>query len=174
MGLVSKRIDRQLAEDLYRRYGFQVERRCLRILHDPERAADAAQEVFIKLMEKGAGFEGRSEWMTWLYRVSTNICLNRLRDAKRKRARQEQIFKEAERGPIESGAESTLDRKRMLQSQMQRSDRKTQQIVLYYFWDQMSQEEIGKIMKLSRVSVNKRLQKFRRGLSNAVSDREMS
>lgn len=54
-------------------------RLCERLLHDREEACDAAQEVFIKAFRKARSLEPRGQLYTWLYRVATNNCLNRLR-----------------------------------------------------------------------------------------------
>lgn len=55
---------------------------CYRILNDREEALDAAQEVFIKTYRKAGSLEQRGELFTWMYRVATNHCLNRLRRRK--------------------------------------------------------------------------------------------
>ena len=52
---------------------------CQRLLMDREEALDAAQEVFIKLYQKADRLRPRGQLFTWLYRVATNHCLNRLR-----------------------------------------------------------------------------------------------
>ncbi len=55
---------------------------CQRMLNDREEALDAAQEVFLKTYRKGSSLEQRGELYTWMYRVATNHCLNRLRRRK--------------------------------------------------------------------------------------------
>jgi RNA polymerase sigma-70 factor, ECF subfamily len=42
-------------------------------------AKDITQEVFLKLMTTIAQFQNRSEFSTWLYRLITNMCLDRKR-----------------------------------------------------------------------------------------------
>jgi RNA polymerase sigma-70 factor (ECF subfamily) len=157
---VSKELERAVVEDLYRRYWFQVEARCRRILAGPE-ALDAAQEVFVRLITSGGEFRAESEWMTWLYRVATNICLNRIRDQQRRGARWQ-----ADALAATAGSEVDLERlfanRERLIEVLGRFDQKTQQIAIHYFLDEMTQDEIGEVLSLSRVSVNKRLQRFRK------------
>jgi RNA polymerase sigma-70 factor, ECF subfamily len=57
-----------------------------RMLADPDEAADATQEVFIRVMRSVLGFRGESAFGTWLHRVTVNVCLTMLR--KRSRARE--------------------------------------------------------------------------------------
>lgn len=52
---------------------------CFRLLGDREEALDAAQEVFLKLYLNAGGLRRRGAVFTWLYRVASNYCLNRLR-----------------------------------------------------------------------------------------------
>jgi RNA polymerase sigma-70 factor (ECF subfamily) len=57
-----------------------------RMLADPDEAADATQEVFVRVMRSVLGFRGESAFRTWLHRVTVNVCLTMLR--KRSRARE--------------------------------------------------------------------------------------
>jgi RNA polymerase sigma factor (sigma-70 family) len=61
------------------RHQDRVVRLCQRLLVDREDALDAAQEVFIKAYQKAGELQRRGELFTWLYRVATNHCFNRLR-----------------------------------------------------------------------------------------------
>jgi RNA polymerase sigma-70 factor (ECF subfamily) len=58
---------------------------CRRMLADPEEAADATQEVYLRVMRSVLGFRGDSAFGTWLHRVTVNVCLTALR--KRSKAR---------------------------------------------------------------------------------------
>ena len=55
----------------------------LRILKNPDDAADMLQETFIAVYEKIDSFDGRSNFFTWLYRIATNFALMKLRKGKR-------------------------------------------------------------------------------------------
>lgn len=52
---------------------------CQRLLGDRAAAEDATQEVFVKLYRNAGSLKPRGQLYTWLYRVATNLCLNRLR-----------------------------------------------------------------------------------------------
>jgi RNA polymerase sigma-70 factor, ECF subfamily len=57
-----------------------------RMLADPDEAADATQEVFVRVMRSVLGFRGESAFGTWLHRVTVNVCLTML--GKRAKARE--------------------------------------------------------------------------------------
>src|SRR5881275_1020191 len=46
-------------------------------------AADVTQQVFVKLMTRIGQFRGNSEFMTWLYRLVVNCCLDERRKQRR-------------------------------------------------------------------------------------------
>lgn len=77
-------MDDSTIDQLYRRYGPVVLRRARAILGDEEQARDLVQEVFVQVLEKKGGFRGEASPMTWIYRITTNLCLNRLRDGLRR------------------------------------------------------------------------------------------
>jgi RNA polymerase sigma-70 factor (ECF subfamily) len=52
---------------------------CRRMLADPEEAADATQEVYVRVVRSVLGFRGESSFGTWLHRVTVNVCLTALR-----------------------------------------------------------------------------------------------
>jgi RNA polymerase sigma factor (sigma-70 family) len=54
----------------------------LRMLKNPEEAQEAAQDTFVKIYQSISGFEGKSKFTTWMYRVVYNECLVRLRKTK--------------------------------------------------------------------------------------------
>jgi RNA polymerase sigma factor (sigma-70 family) len=77
-------IERDTVEALYRAYGSAVERRARALLGNDAEASDAVQDVFIRVLQCYCEFRGESSPMTWLYRITTNLCLNRLRDRRRR------------------------------------------------------------------------------------------
>ncbi len=52
----------------------------LRLMQNDKDAEDVLQETFLTLIRKINTFEGRSTLYTWLYRVATNIALEKLKD----------------------------------------------------------------------------------------------
>ena len=60
---------------------------CRRLLGDPSDAADATQEVFVRVMRSVLGFRAESSFGTWLHRVTVNVCATALRKRGDVRAR---------------------------------------------------------------------------------------
>ena len=51
----------------------------LRVMRNPEDAADALQDAYISAFRRAGSFRGESQVTTWLHRVVVNACLDRLR-----------------------------------------------------------------------------------------------
>lgn len=67
---------RAALEELVVRHQAWIYNIALRMVHYPEDAKDATQEVLIKLLTRLSTFEGRSSLRTWLYRIAINHLLN--------------------------------------------------------------------------------------------------
>lgn len=59
----------------HRRHVYQL---CYRFVANHEDASDLAQDVFIRAYRGLRGFKRQSSLATWLYRISVNVCLNRV------------------------------------------------------------------------------------------------
>ncbi|MCW2783961.1 MAG: polymerase, sigma-24 subunit, subfamily [Marmoricola sp.] len=58
-----------------------------RLLGDPSDAADATQEVYLRVVRSVLGFRGEAAFGTWLHRVTVNVCMTMLRKRGDVRAR---------------------------------------------------------------------------------------
>ena len=153
-------------EELYRRYGPTVLRRARAILRDEHAARDVLQEAFLLAIQERS-FRGEASPMTWLYRITTNLCLNRIRDEGRRKellaARGEEV---EEARPADAEGKATL-------AQLLRNvPDELREIAVYRWVDHMTQDEIAAIVKTSRRTVGNRLEEFRRLAQAAAGVRE--
>jgi RNA polymerase sigma-70 factor (ECF subfamily) len=71
-------------ETLVTRYQSRITSYAARMLNDYDEAEDVAQETFIKAYRSLDSFRGASSFSTWLYRIATNLCIDRARTKKRR------------------------------------------------------------------------------------------
>lgn len=71
-------------EKLVLEYQKNVYNLALRMIGNPEDAADMAQEAFIKAYNFLSAYRGDSKFSVWLYRIVSNVCLDFLRSKKRR------------------------------------------------------------------------------------------
>jgi RNA polymerase sigma-70 factor (ECF subfamily) len=144
-------------EDLYRRYGPMVLRRCRWMLHDDAWAKDALQDVFVQLLRRESLVVEHPSSL--LHRIATNVCLNLLRSRKRHPEDSEDDLllriasSEDHGGQIE--ARSVLDRL------FGREKESTRTIAVMHLLDGYTLEEVARETGLSVSGVRKRLRALR-------------
>jgi len=74
-------------EELVRAYQHRVFGVALRMLGNGAEAEEVAQEVFLRVHRAIAGFRGDAKLSTWLYRITSRLCLNRLASGERRMTR---------------------------------------------------------------------------------------
>lgn len=74
-----KKDDKKAFKELIDKYKQNVFSIAIGFLHDSDKADDIVQEVFIKFWEKRKEFELNAKFSTWLYRVTSNLCINTVR-----------------------------------------------------------------------------------------------
>jgi RNA polymerase sigma-70 factor (ECF subfamily) len=154
-------------EEFYLRYGPMVLRRCLQLLRDEEKAKDATQEVFAKLLINKRQLR-RKYPSSLLFRISTNICLNMLR----KHRSSDLLDSDATLENVV--AYDDYENKTVLQDLLSKFFRKekpsTREIVVMHFIDGMTLQEVADEIGLSVSGVRRRIREFR---SRAESKREI-
>lgn len=91
---MSEVLENQIFERLYLEHANLVFNLCFNYLKNTEEAEEATQDVFIKVHQNYINFDGKSSVKTWIYRISVNLCLDRLKAKNRKKrlARIKSIF----------------------------------------------------------------------------------
>lgn len=75
--------DQEAFEELIFKYQHKVYSLAYRYMGNEEDASDMAQEAVLRAYRSLRSFKGDSSFSTWLYRITTNVCLDELRRRKR-------------------------------------------------------------------------------------------
>jgi RNA polymerase sigma-70 factor, ECF subfamily len=81
---------------------------CLRILRNPDDAADATQDAYVRAWKGLKSFRGEASFTTWLYRVASNAAISKQRS--RKRRREHEVTSDDEMLALLPSGESTEGR----------------------------------------------------------------
>lgn len=155
-------------EELFRRYSSSVFRRARAILGDGEAAQDATQEVFLRAMNARSELAKVSSPIAWLYRVTTNLCITRIRETERRRL----LLRQSQPSTV-AAPEPQVDVVLTLHAVLREVPDELQEIAVCYFVDHMSQDEIAELVGLPRRTVSYRLQQFRE-LTRDLTGRELA
>ena len=153
-------------EALCHRYGAMVLRRCRRLLRDEDAALDACQDVFVRLLEHRVRLHDRYP-SSLLYRMATNVCLNRIRDgARRPATRDEELLAVI----ATAQPDSAIDARLLLDRLFGREPVSTRTMAVLHYVDGLTYEEVARETHLSVSGVRKRLRRLRQRMKEMVDD----
>ena len=162
--------DADAFEKLVLRYQGQVYNLCLRMTGNTEDAADLSQEAFLKAWRNLESFQGDSAFSTWLYRLTSNACLDFLRSIKRKpqlslvttdKNGEEQLLDLPDTAPSPEARILAAEEQDLLGKAMASLDEEQRQILTLRVVNDLSYSEIAKILSLKEGTVKSRLARAR-------------
>ena len=148
-------------DTLYRRYGPMVLRRCRQLLRDEDQALDATQDVFVRLLTRRDRLRADAP-SSLLYRIATNLCLNRIRDTQRRKTTADSTL--LEQIACLEDAEGRIEARAVLAKLFGQQRESTRTMAVLYYVDGMTLEEVAQQVGLSVSGVRKRLLGLRASL----------
>src|SRR5262245_59294377 len=146
-------------QGLYADYRQKVLSRACQILRDEQEAQDATQEVFLRMLHSQEHVLTHPRPLAWLYRVTTNLCLNRLRDNGRR------IELIAQNSSSNDQHDSDAETRTAAVEILRRVPTDLLEIAVYYHADGMTCEEIASMVGVSRRTIGNRLIEFQSAAS---------
>jgi RNA polymerase sigma-70 factor (ECF subfamily) len=156
--------------ELIRQYNKKVVGYCLSMLSNQTEAQEAAQDIFVKAYHSLRKFKGNSSFSTWLYRITTNHCLDILRKRTRRKTVSLDALVEAEGDHIErlfaveSTAASPLENRDLIQKILATLPEDYRTILTLREADGLEYQEIADVMDCSLDAVKGRLSRARKQL----------
>jgi len=137
---------------------------------DESTAKDITQDVFLKLMTTISQFQNRSQFSTWLYRLVTNVCLDRKRSFRRL------LFFGETPEKASPGRRASLE-DRFIQNEIETSVRsviagmkpKLRIAILLKYFDDLSYDEMAVALGCTKGTVASRLNRAHRILARKLS-----
>ena len=146
----------------------------LRMVGNEEDARDMAQEAFIRAFNSLASFRGESKFSVWLYRLTSNICIDFLRGrAKRRTVSLNWEDEDGEEGELEIPDERFSPEARLERTELRESVRRGldslspeyREILLLREINGLSYDEISRALNLEEGTVKSRIFRARKKLS---------
>lgn len=167
--------DHQAFAQLVERYEDRVYGLCLRMSNDREEAKDLAQEAFFKAWRGLRFYKAEAGFSTWLYRLTTNVCIDHLRQAKRRSAisltaSDEEAVEFDVEDPSPTPEEQLQDqmRKQAVEQAMARLEEEFRLVLTLRVIEERSYDEIAEILDLKVGTVKSRLARAREKLKKLL------
>ena len=156
------------------RYKDLVYTLAMRMMKNREEAEEVAQDAFIKTYKSLDKFKGESKFSTWIYRVAYNTCLDRLK--KNKRTQNTVTIDEYTEHQVKT-IDNALDKieasekKEAIQQCIELLPSDDSFLLTLYYFEELSLEEIGKIVGLKPNNVKVKLFRSRKKLATILKER---
>lgn len=142
--------------DLYASHGHVVLRRARALLGNEDDAHDLVHDVFSSLLARPDAFKGLSAPSTFLYAVTTNLALKRLRD----RTNRARLLDLHVRASWQEHDDARGESVAILRDMLGRVPAELAEVAAYVYVEEMSHEEIAAILGCSRRTVGNLLERF--------------
>jgi len=177
--LIKKRINQVLKGDqnafgeiveLYKDKVFQL---CFRMLGNRHEAEDLAQEAFVRAFVNIHSFKINMKFSTWLYRIATNLCIDRLRkkkpdyhlDAEVAGTEGLNMYSQIASDTLKPEEEvASLELQESIQEEITKLPEKYRSVIVLKYIEELSLKEISDILDLPVGTVKTRIHRGREAL----------
>ena len=140
-----------------------------RMTGNPDDAADLTQEAFLNAWRGLASFHGQSSFSTWLYRLTSNVCIDFLRREKRRTAlsmtvEEDEEGRQAEVPDHRFSPEQELERRelrRTVQQGLAALSPEHRRVLVLRELEGLSYQEIAQCLELEEGTVKSRIARAR-------------
>lgn len=154
-------------------YGNEVKRFVYTYLHNEADTDDITQEVFVTVYLRLSTFKGKSSLKSWIYSIAANKCKDHLRGH---RLRQSKLIERITRQPIslqlnevpEEYQQSTI--KEGIFEKIMELPIKYREVVILYYFKELSIKEISFILKVKEPTLQSRLSRARSKLRDLINE----
>jgi RNA polymerase sigma-70 factor (ECF subfamily) len=159
-------------EELFEEFSAPIFNYVLRMVGDPDRAADITQDTFIKAYRKLDSLTDATSTRSWLYRIATNTAIDELRRRRLVTTMGEDEERYRQRpdsgpGPEAQLLSATLDER--VQRALLRLRPNHRQCLLLSDLEDMSAQQIGEVMGMSYGAVRTLLCRARGEMRRALA-----
>jgi RNA polymerase sigma-70 factor (ECF subfamily) len=157
-------------EELVITYQHRVFGVALRMLGNAAEAEEVAQEAFIRAHRALGDFRGDAKLSTWLYAITSRLCLNRLASGERRLARQgeDTLLRLADANPRPDAALEHRELETALGRAIAELPEDRRIVVVLRDLEGLSYEEIARVLELELGTVRSRLHRARADLKEKL------
>lgn len=183
--LINKRIkqvlkgDQSAYEDIVNLYQHKLYQVCYRMLSSKEEAEDITQEAFVRAYINLHSFDQKRKFSTWIYRIATNLCIDRIRKKKpdyyldAEVAGTEGLDMYSQIAADEKLPEETVEQMELqerIQYEISRLPDKYRAVIVLKYIEELSLQEISEILEMPLGTVKTRIHRGREALRKQLAN----
>ena len=160
--------------DEHQRYVYNL---ALRVVKDENEALDLTQETFVRAWTALPNFKGQSQLRTWLYRIITNLCYNRLPNLRRSlNDLGDDVMEDIPESNLNTPAQEfeSNETRRHLHQAIDDLDANYKLLITLRYQDELSYDEIASTLNLPLGTVKTGIFRAKAQLRNALAHLEDS
>jgi RNA polymerase sigma-70 factor, ECF subfamily len=172
-----KKGDQDAFAEIVEYYKDKVYQLCYRMLGNAHEAEDSAQEAFIRAYVNIHSYDSTKKFSTWLYRIATNLCIDRIRKKK------PDYYLDAEisgtdgldmysqipaKQELPEDELEKLELQEQIQQEILKLPEKYRSVIVLKYVDELSLKEISDILDLPVGTVKTRIHRGREALRNKL------
>ncbi len=167
--------DEKAFEYIVKKYQNKVANLIFKIIGDQDIVEDLTQEVFLRVMESLKDYKFGSAIYTWIYRITVNICIDEIRKRQRSRAfsLDNIVSQNPKSEPSYSPVEKTFERREMreiIENAISKLPAEYKTVIVLREFEDLSYEEIAKILKIRIGTVKSRIFRARKLLAEYLKE----
>ena len=183
--LVNKRIkqvlkgDQNAYADIVNLYQHKLYQICYRMLGNKQEAEDIAQEAFVRAYINLHSYDQKRKFSTWLYRIATNLCIDRIRKKKPDYYLDAEVagtdgldmysqIAADEKLPEDVVAQMELQER--IQYEISRLPDKYRSVIVLKYIEELSLQEISEILDMPLGTVKTRIHRGREALRKQLNN----
>ena len=157
---------------IYDEYADAVYNHCWRMLNNAQDAEEAAQDTFLNIYRNLENYRGDSKLSTWIYRITANVCLSRLRKKKLPSDSlddvQDQGVQFADDTPQPDRIMEESELREQLGRLMQKLAPQYRQVVTFFYFQGLSYDEIADITGVPSGTIGSAIHRAKTQLKNLL------
>lgn len=177
----SKAGDIAAFEELIGAYQKKIFNLAYRIIGNYDDAADLAQEALIRIFRSIGGFKEQSSFSTWIYRITTNVCLDEIRKRKSKKEYSLDEEVQVDDGQLkrqvmseDPGPDEVYEReelRNMVKNAIDKLPEEQKLVITLRDIQGLSYDEIAEVLDCPGGTVKSRINRARQALKKVLSSR---
>jgi RNA polymerase sigma-70 factor (ECF subfamily) len=178
----SQKGDIESFEKLISSYQKKVFNIAFGMMHNHDDAYDISQEVFIRVFKSIRKFKGQSSFSTWLYRITTNACLDELRKRKNNKniisidqeiqLEDGEVFRQIEDdGPTPELVAERNELREIIKEAISKLSDEHKEVIVLRDIQGFSYDDIADIIKCPQGTVKSRINRARRMLKEILKNK---